>query len=384
MRLLTRRLGLAAGVLISSNSFAQEPPTDTPAAAAPTQEKAQSTPFSELQTLPALNDEQRGKLKSEIASRVETIVNQSNEPTSVTAAAKAAGELRSVFSQPGNSTGFKESFVATFVEIAGPVYKGAKLAPAAQLVSTLGFLNETACAKLLVEALADERPAVRAAAASGLRTLRSKLAGGGGNILNEVIDALRESGKKETSQVGLQAVYAALNYPEIGNPPDSKRIAGALLEILESRAEQYLSRNVKGGGADVSGLAVINANALRGSLTDTERDRLAVVAGRMLFYSVHRYLSDLLLVSDKTHSAALVTERNQTEMLIDECERTLKELLKPAANEEPNLGKAMRDPGRDPKDRPINIRNETAKWGKLLSAKTNQKFELEEVTVKTP
>lgn len=384
MTLISRRWVCAALLLVSSIAIAQEPPATPPPSAAPTAEKAQSTVFTELQTLPALNDEQRGKLKSEIASRVESIVNQSSEPSSITAAAKAAGELRAVFSQPGNSPGFKEAFVATFIEVAAPVYKTAKLAPAAQLVSTLGFLNEPVCVKVLLEALADERPAVRAASASGFRTLRAKLAAAGGTIANEVIDALREAGKKETSQVGLQTVFSALNYPEVGNPPDAKRIASALLEILETRGEQYHARNVRGGGADLTGLAVINASAFRGALTDAERDRLAVVAGRMLFYSVHRYLSDLLAVSDKTHSAALVAERNQTEMLIDECERTLKEILKPAAGEEPNLGKAMRDPGKDPKDRPINIRNETAKWGKLLGAKTNQKFELEEVAVKTP
>lgn len=364
--------------LFCAPAAAQDTPQDPPPAATPPGgEKAQAGELAPFQTLAAMSDEGRAKLKEWIGKRVDSIISQSaNE------AKAAAADLRLEFARPGNSPAFKEAYVQIANEVIAPAYKSAKLPPATQLISVLGAFNEIVTARTLIEALSDERPAVRAAAASGLRTLRQKLAAAGGNTANEAIDALRDAGRKESSLVGLQAIYAALNYPEVGAAPDPKRNAVAVLDILETRAEQYVAKNVKGGGADAAGLVVMNA--LKAALSDAERDRVAVIAGRMLLYSVHRYLQEFMSVSEKTHSSLLVDERNHTEILIDECERTLKDLLKPQGADEPNLGKAMRDPGKNPGDRPINIRNEANKWAKLLAAKTNQKFELEEVAASTP
>jgi hypothetical protein len=371
--------------LFSGSAPAQDTPQEPPPAATPPGgEKAQAGELAPFQTLAAMSDEGRAKLKEWIGKRVDTIISQSakDAKASSTEAKAAAADLRLEFARPGNSSAFKEAYVQIANEVIAPAYKSAGLPPATQLVSVLGAFNEPVTTRTLIDALSDERPAVRAAAASGLRTLRQKLAAAGGNAANEAIDALRDSGRKESSLVGLEAIYAALNYPEVGAAPDPKRNAMAVLDILEARAEQYAAKHVKGGGADAAGLVVMNS--LKAALSDAERERIAVIAGRMLLYSVHRYLAEFIAVTDKTHSSLLVDERNHTEILIDECERTLKDLLKPQGADEPNLGKAMRDPGKNPGDRPINIRNEANKWAKLLAAKTNQKFELEEVAASTP
>lgn len=378
MHWMPRLVVLGFTGLCLSVASAQDTPQDTPPAGAQQPgEKTQAGELAAIQTQATISDEARSKLKEWIGKRVDSVVSQSGS-----AARTAATDLRVEFARTGNSPAFKEAYVQIANEVIAPAYKSAQRDPATQLVAVLGAFNEVATSRTLIEALADERPSVRAAAASGLRTLRQKLVAAGGNAVNDAIDSLREAGRKETSLVGLQAIYAALNFPEAGAAPDAKKNAMAVLDILETRAEQYASKTVKGGGADAAGLAVMNA--LKNALTDAERDRLAVIAGRMLLYSVHRYLAELIGVSEKTHSSLLVDERNHTEILIDECERTLKDVLKPQGGEEPNLGKALRDPGKDAKDRPINIRNETNKWAKLLATKTNQKFELEEVPASEP
>ncbi|MBI5865011.1 MAG: hypothetical protein HZB38_10990 [Planctomycetes bacterium] len=376
MKVLFRSLlSIAAALAWSAAAQAQDTPAE-PAPAAPQAEKPQAGELASVQTLPSLNEEQRGVVRKFVGDRTTAIVNQTAEADKITAAAKAVSELRTEYGRSSASQAFREAYVAMCLEVIGPVYKSAKLTPATQLVSFLASLNELPASKLFIEALGDERPAVRAAAASGLRGLRQKLVAAGGSAANDAIDALRDAGKRETSAAGLQSIYAALNYGEAGAAADAKRNASAVLEILDARSEQYASKQVRGAGAETVGLALLRT--MQASLSDAEKDRLIVSTARMLFYSLPRYAGDLMNVNDKLDSPLRIVERNQIEGMIDECERVLKSLMKPSGDEEPNLSRAIREPGKDAGERAVNIRNEAGKWSKLLQAKTSQKFEFEE------
>lgn len=357
------------GAAVSSLPAQETPPTPPPAPA------PAAGGIAVLETKPSLSEDEKTQLKAWIVERVDKIVNQSRDDhASTAAAATAAADLRK--ERPSATPGFREAYVSLCVEVMSPVYKGAKMVASAQLVTILAGLREMATSKVLLEALGHEQPAVRAAAASGLRGLRAKLAAAGAPVLNEALAALREAGRRESSQVALKAIYGAMNVREVvQSHPDPKRNATDLLDLLEARSEQYTSKKVKGEGAEVLGLAVMNGYV--SNLGDAEKDRLVIAAARMMLHAVQRYVDELSDVHDKTSAPLLVEARNNAELLIEGCEKLLKELIKPAAPA-PDLTKELRASEKDEGEKRTKLRQEMAKWSQILSAKTNQKFELDE------
>lgn len=365
-----KRIGvvlLVFGMVARPLTAQETPPTPAPAPAA--------GGIAVLETKPSLSEDEKAQLKAWIVERVDKIVNQSRDDhASTAAAATAAADLRK--ERPSATPGFREVYVALCVEVMSPVYKGAKMVASAQLVTILAGLREMAASKVLLEALGHEQPAVRAAAASGLRGLRAKLAAAGAPVLNEALAALREAGRRESSQVALKAIYGAMNVREaVQSHPDPKRNATDLLDLLEARSEQYASKKVKGEGAEVLGLAVMNGYV--SNLGDAEKDRLVIAAARMMLHAVQRYVDELSDVHDKTSAPLLVEARNNAELLIEGCEKLLKELIKPAAPA-PDLTRELRASEKDEGEKRTKLRQEMAKWSQVLSTKTNQKFELDE------
>lgn len=346
---------------VDAAGAAQDPP--------PTPPGDKQNPIAAILAKTSLTDEDRIVLRTFITEHVNDIVN------GVPDASQKVAELR-LPSDPGRATpAAREAYASICIETIAGAYKAARLERAAQLVALLGSLGETPAYRVFIEAIGDARPAVRTAGAAGLRGLRAKLAQAGGAFYTESIEALRAAGKKETSTVGLRTIYQALNYPEVlPSVPDAKLLTSAVLDILETRSEQYASGSVKGAGADHLGLAL--AASLKASLTDADRERLILIAGRMMLYGVQRYVTELVDVLDKSGNMALIEARNQTEYLIDECERMLLDILKPA--NPPNLTRAMREAEKEKGDRKFGMRRAMNAWGEILRAKTGQKFELDE------
>lgn len=239
---------------------------------------------------------------------------------------------------------FKEAFAAATIEAVRGRYRSLKTEGAARLLILVSTLGVADGGGLLCEALSDERAAVRFSAAAGLRTLRPRLALAGGDFVGRALQALRESGKKETSRRTLEIIYRAISYADLPSPPDPRPHAAALLDLLESRAEQHAKLSVTAEGADVVGLEV--AAALRAGFSDEERKRLAVAVGRMLRFAVWRYVAGdapLSKIGVKATAAdnPLVDVRNATELLIEEAERRLVELTAPG-NPVPNITEQMK------------------------------------------
>lgn len=370
---------LFMGCALAAAAAAQNTPPATPPPPAAPQAGGGITA---LEAKTALSDEDKTQLKNWIVERVDKIVNQSRDDhASMAAAASAAVDLRK--ERPQASQGFRDAYAAQLIEVISPVYKGAKMVASAQLVTILAGLRDMTAEKVLLEALGHEQPAVRAAAASGLRGLRAKLAAAGAPALNEATAALRDAGKKESSTVALKTMYEAMNIREAvpANPPDPKRTAADILDLIDARSEQYASKKVKAEGAEVLGLAVMNGYVA--NLSDAEKDRLVIAVSRMLVYTVQRYINELSDVHDKTSAPLLVEARNNAELLIESCERMLKDLVKPQAPA-PDLVKILREGEKEEGERRAKLRAEMGKWSQILAAKTNQKFELDESTGEEP
>ncbi|TWT44869.1 hypothetical protein RAS1_12870 [Phycisphaerae bacterium RAS1] len=284
---------------------------------------------------PALTADDVAAIKTWLSERVDA-VGQGDAGSG-----EALTQLRTAYD---GTPAFKEAFAAATIEAVRGKYKLLKTDGAARLLILVSTLGVADGGSLLAEALADERAAARFSAAAGLRTLRPRLALAGGEYVSRALQALRDGGKKETSRRTLEIIYRAMSYAELPSPPDPKPHAAALLDVLESRAEQYAKLAVSAEGADVVGLET--AAALKAGFSDEEKKRLAVVAAKMLRYAVWRYVAGdapLSKVGVKATAAdnPLVDVRNATELLIEEAEKRLVELTAPS-NPIPNITEQMK------------------------------------------
>jgi len=323
---------------------------------------APPNPFQPLSAKAALTDEDRAAIRKLVAERVEQIKSGSRR--------EAVAELRDAYA--GASPAFREAYTAICIELITAAYKQAEPGPAAQLVVLLTTFNEVPTYRLFVEALRDERVGVRASAAIGLRALRAGIARTGNVPFNEVVEALREAGKRETSAVTLKTIYQALNYPEVvPSPPDPKADASAVLEILEARAKPYAEAKAKAeaAGADVVGLSV--ARGLSKQLSDADRNRLLEAAAMMLRWALARYTTELYKIPD-TANPYLLRERNDAELLIEEGEALLASVLAPSGKR-PNVTEALQK-----KSKPEEIRGVWGEWVKLLANAVGKDFSLPE------
>lgn len=314
---------------------AQEtPPPPTPPAT-PATPAQPTSPMEALRAKPAIADEDRAAIRNWLDPRITALA--SDNPGS------AAAELRTEY---GGTPAFKEAFAAIAIELARPALKKASPTAGGRVLASIGALADApadAVSALMIENLKDERVAVRLAAAVGLRNLRTRLAPAGAGFVGNAVNALRDAGKTETSAAVLRAIYQALNYPEVvPSPPDPRVIAAAVVDLLDTRVKEYGKGEVKAEGAEVAGLRT--AAALRASFDDDEKKRVTAAAATLLKYGVMRYTrgaAPLMKVRDGA-GRALVEQRDNTELLIEEAERLLSDLtgIKPAQSVTEQMRKA--------------------------------------------
>lgn len=327
----------AAGAL--GQTPASQPGQDAPTAV---------TPLRELSTL---NDEQTRTIRTWVEQQVGQLTSKD-----AAAAGQAIAALRNGIS--GGKQAYREVYVSACIESGRNAYKAADLQGAARLMAFIASLNEATTAPLLLEALKDERVAVRTAAAVGIRNCRAKLALAGGNYFSDAVAALREAGKKETSAVTLAAIYQALNFAEGGSPPDARANCAALLEILESRAEQYAAGSAQGETAEISGMRT--AEALVRLMNDDEKKRLAAAAGKILKGAVVLYTRDYINVKDQGSSPQMVEARNTCETLIEQAEKVLFDVLKPKIDPKASVTENMK------KGDSVKIKTSMNAWADVL------------------
>lgn len=330
---------LLGAICGAASAFAQQP---APAA----------NPLEPLRSKAALADEDRNALRNWVTQRVTALAGDDGSA--------AAAEMRTEFA---GTPAFKEAFASISIELVRGKLKAATPPAAARMLAVIAAMGDApadAAATLYIEALQDERPAVRAAAAAGLRNLRPRLVLAGAGAVTSAVHALRDAGKKETSASTLRLIYQALNYPDAApNPPELKAIATAVLDLLEARAAQHDSGDAKAPGADVVGLRV--AAKLRPQMSEDEQKRYTGVLARVLRAGVLRYTTGeprLVDVQDASASPLVTDERDRTEILIEEAEKQLTEIV--GAKNAANVADRMR------KRRAGEMRVELNKWAAKL------------------
>ncbi|MCG3126550.1 MAG: hypothetical protein CHACPFDD_01397 [Phycisphaerae bacterium] len=273
-------------------------------------------PLAELRTHPTISDDDRKVLQQWIETRVAAV-----QPSDAAGASQAVQALRDAVQ--GATPAFREAYVALTIKAVGAAYRKAELREATRLIALVNALAEPVAVELLAEALKDERIGVRCAAAVGLTNLRAKIAITGGKVFTESMEALRQAGKGETSGLVLSYILHAINYPEVvPNPPEPKLNVDVLLDILDTRLKAFDAGTARIFGADVTALKV--ASALRSFMTDADRRRTIIAAGKMLRGAVKAYAS-----AEKGPTGVVLPERERrdTELLIREAEKLLAELL---------------------------------------------------------
>jgi hypothetical protein len=308
---------MSTGALAPRPAFAQEtPPTPPPAAAA--------DPIAALKTKAALSEDERRQLNEWIAARIAVVSSAQPQDATIHQAQQAVRELRDATA--GASQGFRETFVAGYADAVRQKLGSMSLSGAAQLMALLASLDEATTAPIMHEALRDQRTAVRAAGATGLRKLRPKIAVIGGDVFTQTVNALREAGRRETAPTVLQAIYEALDYAEVvPSPPDPRALTAALLEVLDARSKLYEGNPIVAEGAELAGLRGLDR--LRNNMSDDDKRRYTLMLARMLRHCVLRYYSELHQVRDRTSNPTLVELRNTTELMIQEIEKQLAQLL---------------------------------------------------------
>lgn len=291
---------------------------------------ATQSPIDALRNKTGLTDEDRATLRGWVQSHIATLISDTPE--------NAYAELRVVVT--GASADFKAAFAGACIDATRGAYKNASLRAATQLISLVHSIPDApldTASALLFDALKDERPGVRTAAATGLRDFRPRIAAAGAPAISAALSALRDAGKRETADSTLKLIYQAMNFPEvIAAPPEPKANAQAILDVLEARSALYEAGNARTESADAAGLRAIGtpgpsgATALVAALDDAERKRLMVATGKMLQFSVKRYVNgpqSLIHSRTKTHNPQVADERDRVELLVEECERQLGDLL---------------------------------------------------------
>lgn len=317
-------------------------------------------PLADLRLKDALGDEERGKIGTWVDTQINAV--QSGELAGSSAAITAVRESNR------GSAAFREAYAGQVIRAVSAAYKGAKKADAARLITALNSLNEPMTYTVLVEALKSEDISVRYAAAAGLRNLRAKIAVAGGKYFAESLDAIRQAAANEPVRLILATLYDAMNYPEVApSPPEPKSLVEALLSVLDARAQAYAAGAVKAEGAEVQGLKV--ASAMRPFMNDADKKRFSAAAGRLLLHAVRRYVTAELGGDGVRLPPQL---RRDTELLVIEAEKGLKETLSPAGGG-PNVTKAME------KVNFTDMKIEFNKWSDLLkkSADVDLKLEVE-------
>lgn len=317
-----------------------------------------------------LNDEDRTAIREFVTQHIRTIVANENP-----AARRAGDELLATYA---GTDAFKNAFTEVALEALPPAIRRAELVPATRLLTIANVLDTTETRPMLIEALRDDRVAVRAAAAVGLRRLRPKVAAAGREPWTETLTALRDAGRQEKSRDTLKTIYAALDYSNIQNVPDRATNARLLLDLLENRARLYTGdTEVPAVGADDKGLRVIAkyTNALNAD----DRNRLLVVIGTMMQHALEEYTGGarkLYEVRTRGANPQLIEQRNAMERLVLIGEDLLTTIMQP--DEAPEVTNAMR--GLEIAEMKV----EWQKWVGLLQNQVQRDFTLAETPDEEP
>lgn len=343
------RVGPVLGLflaLLAGRVLAQEPPATQPA-----------NELRAIQEKGTLTDDDRALVRRTIDRHIGELTSDGGSAT-----------LSQLREEARGSNAYHEAYVAALLDSTNAAYKTAKLTPATQLIALIGSLNEASAQRLLIEAVTDKRPAVRTAAAVGLRNLHAKLVQQGGSAVSDTLSALKEAAKAESSAVTLKAIFAAMNFADAGAGVDTKANAAALLDVLEDRAtRQYTAGNVRAEGADI--VAINAINAFKSALVEADRERWLIALGKILSRSVMTYANELA-DSKENLSGASAERRHAYEQLISETEKLLTEQLKPKSA--PTVSKVMQ--ASEGTSKATDMKNQMREWAKLLEEKYNQKF----------
>jgi len=335
------------------------------------QEQPADTLIPTLKTKASVSEEERRQLNAWIAQRVATVAAAQPEHDTMRDAQKALREMREAVASANR--GFIEVYVAAYADALREKHSSATLSGAGMMMSLLASFNEATTAPILRDALRDERTAVRAAAAIGLRRLRQKIATVGGDAFSQTIGALRDAGKRETAGTVLQTIYQALDYAQVApNPPDPRAIAAALLDVLETRAALMDGNAAAAEGADLAGVEAMDR--MRRGLTDDEKRRYTLILGKLLRHCVVRYHGELYRVKDAASNSTQVSLRNATELMVQQIEKQLGELLPSDTKPRPSIFEAMSKMNKEGDRGFLKVRMND--WADLLEKATGQRFHI--------
>ena len=319
----------------------------------------QEGPLAAMQTKEALTDDDRAGIRTWIGQQIAGLADK--DPLNAQA---AFSRLRD---SAQGTPAFIEAYVTAAMEAIGSAYRKMDTLPAARLIALLNVFDDRRSADLLLEALKDDRAAVRAAAIIALRTMQPKVAADA-DLYGRTLAALKEAGKREVSRETLRLIYRAMDYAKVQPAPDRRQAAAALLELLEYRVGKYGEANVPAEGAEVE--ALTGGKEWRKSLDEAQRKRYALLLAKLLHYGVGRYTGGerpLGQVRDKTDGPDMIALRNATELLIENAEAQLTEMLSPS--EPPNVTDAMRRAKKTERAHMADIILEMNKWAPTFKEK---------------
>ena len=325
------------------------------------------SPIDPLKRKATLTVEEGGQIKVWLDERLRLVAAE--DAVSATQALKAIREAAS-----GGSAAFNDALAAGLVELSRPMLARAEAGPSVRLVAALTLADSAAAASVLVAALKDERPAVRAAAAAGLRRLQPRIAAAGAATFGDVVSGLATAAKNETSAPALAALYTALDFNGVSANVNQREVANALLGVLEARQPAYEDDSVAAPTADVVAVRLLGS----AQLDPGASTRFGVVLGKMLRYAIQAYTTSLvegepalINVSDDADKT-LVDRRNGIEQLVFEIEKQLNTLV--GASPDRNLAEKMRRAN----DTDIKIAMQA--WAGALKAKYAEDFTLKQVS----
>jgi hypothetical protein len=327
---------------------------------------AHAQPADELTPLreqAELTEQDRNTVREFVSTRVRQIVGDD-----ALARADATRQLRAGFA---GGEAFKRAYGEAAIEIIGSAFRKADLLPATRLLATLSVFELPASRGVFLDALKDERVAVRAAGAIGLRRLRAALATAGGEAFTGTIAALREAASAERSSDTLRTIYAAMDYAQIPGTPDQKVPALAVLAVLDQRGRLYREGEVPALGADDAGLMVA-ARYLEGYDAD-QRRQLTVAAASMVKRAIEAYKRQKLYeVENRGSNREIIEYRDAMERLVLIGETQLLSKLLSPPKPEPSVYDKMRRV-----DMPGMTLEWKDRWVELLRNAVNQDFSIE-------
>ena len=270
----------------------------------------------------------KNSLSADESNQLKTWLDESGRAVGgadVAAAAEAMRLMRSA--ADGGTPAYREALTKAILEVVRAGLTRAEADGAARLATLASLTDSAEASAVLAEALKDERPAVRAAAAFGLKRLRTRIGQAGGEFFSRTLARLVEAGKKETSRYTLEAIYQAMDYTQAAGAGNQRDVTKALLDVLEERAKAADSDRLPAEGGDLAAIRALGKQAK--SLEPNPARQFGTILARFLRYNVQLYTvgggpgePPLRTVKDDD-SREMADRRNAAEQTIIECENIL-------------------------------------------------------------